>query len=74
MKKILGACILLATLPAFSEEINIYDSPSDKKLVVVEYCTDLGICHRLVTPKLTLEADSDKIGEWIANLNGEPKK
>lgn len=62
--------IFIFPLPAMAQEISMYDSPSYKKKVVVEYC----LFNLPEGPKcFTLLMDKDKvsatlINEWIKDV------
>lgn len=48
-------------------EINMYDSPTDKKYVVVEYCDERQRCDKLLIKKEDMERpDAQKnISNWL---------
>jgi hypothetical protein len=60
---VFGAFVHCSTRECRAEALSIYDSPSDKKKVVVEVCAEK--CHVLITDKKTLESDYQKIEKWF---------
>lgn len=61
MSNLIKSIVLLAVT------ISIYDSPTDRRLAVVEVCGPTK-CARLLTPRLTLEQDYAKIEAWVNNI------
>lgn len=61
------ALVCLAT--AFSAEISIYDSPSDKTRSVIEFVDNRGRSHKLLVKTDELESRYEEIEQWTLKLD-----
>lgn len=64
--KIIISLILLISIPSFSYEVNLYDSPTYKNKVIIEIIDDCDKTHKLELNKTDL--GTSKTLKWLKNL------